>query len=170
MSIEDYKRHLDAQALQSHGKLSPSRELLEQLIDMVFRLDREAYLGGGTDHRAGDISGYRLGYNPDDATNASCSLNLQPSQISSSVNTPLYASTFNRRQRSSEALQNVAAECYIEGVSAPEVSKIFSLFGVEKITSTQKSNTSKKLDDGLKPQRSINLGEFPSPQSGSDAE
>ena len=37
MSIEDYKRHLDAQALQSHGKLSPSRELMEQLFDMVVR-------------------------------------------------------------------------------------------------------------------------------------
>ena len=47
MSIEDYKRHLDAQALQSDGKLSPSRELLEQLIDMVFRLDREVYHGVG---------------------------------------------------------------------------------------------------------------------------
>ena len=35
MSIEDYKRHLDARALQSPGKLSPSRNLLEQLIDIV---------------------------------------------------------------------------------------------------------------------------------------
>ena len=89
MSIEDYNRHLDARALQSNGKLSQSRELLEQLIDMVFRLDREAYLGVDTDHRAGDISGYKNGYNPDGATNASCLLNLLPSQISSSVNTPL---------------------------------------------------------------------------------
>ena len=78
MSIEDYKRHLDAQALQSHGKLSPSRELLEQLIDMVFRLDREVYLGVGADHRAGDISCYRHGYNPDGATNASGSLSTLP--------------------------------------------------------------------------------------------
>ena len=146
MSIEDYKCHLDAQALQSHGKLSPSRELLEQLIDMVFRLEREVYLGVGADHRAGDISGYRHGYNPDGATNASCSFNLLPSQISGSVKLPLSASTINIGQRSSEALLNVAAECYIEGVSAREVSKIFGLFGVEAITSTQVSNISKKLD------------------------
>ena len=101
MSIEDYNRHLDAQALQSHGKLSPSRELLEQLIDLVFRLDREVYLGVAADHRAGDISGYRRGYNPDGATNASGSLNLLPSQVSSSVKLPLYASTINPGQRSS---------------------------------------------------------------------
>ena len=75
MSIEDYKRHLDAQALQSHGKLSPSRELLEQLIDMAVRLDREANLGVSTDHRLGDNGGYRNGYNHDGATNALSSLN-----------------------------------------------------------------------------------------------
>ncbi len=39
----------------------------------------------------------------------------------------------------------------IEGVFAPEVSKTSSLFGVETITSAQISNTSKKLDEGLKP-------------------
>ena len=149
MSIEDYKRPLDAQALQFHGKLFPSRELLEQLIDIVFRLDREVYLGVGADHRAGGVSGYRHGYNPDGTTNASGSLNLLPSQRSSSVNTPLYASTINRGQRSSEALLNVAAESNIEGVSPSEVSKIFSLFGVETITSTQVSNTSKKLDEAF---------------------
>ena len=70
MSIDDYKCHLDAQALQSHGNLSPFRKLLEQLIHMVFRLDREAYLGVDDDHYAGDIGDYRNGYNPDGATNA----------------------------------------------------------------------------------------------------
>ena len=59
-----------------------------------------------------------------------------------------------RGQRSSEALLNVAAECYMEGVSAREVSKIFSLFGVETITSTQELNTSKSWMKGL------NLGEL----------
>lgn len=101
---------------------------------MVVRLDREAYLGVGADYRAGDMSGYRNGYNPDGATNASGSFNLRPSQRFRSVNTPLYSSTVNRGQRGSEALLNVLAECYIGGVSAREVSKIFSLFGVEMIT------------------------------------
>ena len=128
---------------------------------MIFRLDREAYIGVGADHRAGDISGYRNGYNPDGATTASGSLNLLPSQISSSVNTPLYPGTVNRGQRSSEALLNVAAECYIEGVSAGKVSKIFCLFGVETITATQVSNTSKKLDERFEPWRNRDLGEFP---------
>ena len=51
MSIEDSKRHLDAKASQSHGKLSPFRELLDQLIDMFVRLDREAHLGVDSDLR-----------------------------------------------------------------------------------------------------------------------
>ena len=95
---------------------------MEQLIDMVFRLDREAFLGVGADHRAGEISGYRNGYNSHSATNASVSLNLLPSQISSSGNTPLHSSTINRGQRIREVCMNVAAGCYIEGVSAREVS------------------------------------------------
>ena len=93
---------------------------------MIVRLDRVAYLGVGSDHRLDEIGGYRNGYNPDGATYASGSLNLLPSQISSSVNTPLYLSTINRGQRCSETLLNVAAGYYIEGVSACDVSKIFS--------------------------------------------
>lgn len=42
MSKKVYKRRLDTQALQSHGNLSPSRELLEHSIDAQVRLDREA--------------------------------------------------------------------------------------------------------------------------------
>ena len=52
-------------------------------------------------------------------------------------------------------------ECYIEGVYAREVSKISSLFGVETITSTQVSNTCRKLDEGFEPWRNRDLGEFP---------
>ena len=39
MSIEDFKRQLGAKELQSYGKHSLCRELLEQLTDMLVRLD-----------------------------------------------------------------------------------------------------------------------------------
>ena len=76
------------------------------------------------------------------------------------MNTPLYLCPINRAQWCSEALLNVAAERYIEGVSAREVSKIFSLFEVETITSTQVSNASKTMDEGFEPWRNRDLGEF----------
>ena len=66
-----------------------------------------------------------------------------------------------RGQQSIVALLNVEASCYIDCVSAREVRKIFNLFGVGAITSTQVSNTSKKLDEGFEPWRSRDLGEFP---------
>ena len=160
MSIDDYKRQLDAQALQSHGKLSPFRELLEQLFDMIVRLDRKAYLRVGSNHRLGDIGGYRNGYNPDGATNASGSLNFLPSQTSSSVNTPLYPSANNRGQRISEALLNAVAECYIEGFSTRDSGKILEQFGIESMSSTQQSNTNEKLDEGFEPWRHRGLEEF----------
>ena len=77
------------------------------------------------------------------------------------MNTPLYRSTINRGQRSSKAVLNVASECFIEGVSAGEVCKIFNRFGIETITSTQASKTSKKLDERFAPWRNRDFGEFP---------
>ena len=161
MSIEDFKRQLDANELQSYGKHSPFREMLEQLIETLVRLDREAYVGVGYDHRVSDVSGYRNGSNPTSVTHASGSLNSMASQVSRSADTPLYPNIINRGQRSSEALLNVATECYIEGVSTREVRKIFNLFGIETISSTQVSNTSKKLDEGFDPWRNRDLGDFP---------
>ena len=69
------------------------------------------------------------------------------------MNTPLYPITINRGQRSSEAYLNVVAECYIKGVYAREVSKIFNLFGLELISLTQLSIICKKLNEALEPWR-----------------
>ena len=161
MSIENYKRHRDAQEIQSDGKLSPIRELLEQLFEMVVRLDREASLGVSYAHRVGDIGGYRSGYLPDGAPKTSGSLSSLTPTISDTVDTPLYRNTMNRGQRSSEALLNVAAECYTEGVCTGDISKIFKPFGIESMSSTQVSDTSKKLDEGFEPWRNRDIGEFP---------
>ena len=61
MSTENFNRQLDAKESQSYGKHSPFREMLEQLIDTLVRLDREAYVGVGNDHRVSDVSDYRNG-------------------------------------------------------------------------------------------------------------
>ena len=87
MSIKDFKRQLDAKELQSYGKHSPAGEMLEQLIDTLVRLDREAYVGVGNDHRVSDVSGNRNGYNPTSVTHVSCSMNSMASQVSSSAET-----------------------------------------------------------------------------------
>ena len=58
MSAEDYNRQRDVIEMQSHGKISPIRQLLEQLFDMVVRLDREASFGVSYAHQVGEIGGY----------------------------------------------------------------------------------------------------------------
>ncbi len=161
MSIEDYKRQRDAMEVPSHGNLSPVRELLQQLLDTVVRLDREASLGGGYGHRVGEFGGHRNGYKPEGLPNTSGSLNSLASKVSGSVDTPLYPETMNRGQRSSEALVNVAAECYLEGVYSREISRRFKPFGIETMSSAQVSNTNKKLDEGFEPWRNRDLGDFP---------
>ena len=77
------------------------------------------------------------------------------------MDTSLCPDTIKRGQQSSEALLNVAAECYIEGVYSRENSKRFEPFGIKSISSTQVSSISKKLDEGFEPWRNRDLGEFP---------
>ena len=161
MSIEEYNRQRDAKEMQSQGKLSPIRELLEQLFDMVVRLDHEGRFGASYAPRVGEVGGYRNGYIPDGVSSASGSLHSLASKISDTVDIPLYRNAVNRGQRSSEALLNVAAECYIEGVYTRDISKIFKPFGIESMSSTEVSNTSKKLDEGFEPWRNRDLGDFP---------
>ena len=47
--------------MQSQDKVSPVRELLEQLFDLVVRLDCEARLGLSYGHKAGEIGVYGNG-------------------------------------------------------------------------------------------------------------
>ncbi len=128
---------------------------------MVVRLNREASLEGSYVHRASKIGGYRNGYKSEGLPNASGSLNFLVSKMSGSVDTPLYLDTMNRGHRSSEALLNVAAECYIKGVNSCEISKIFKPFDIESMSSTPVSNINQKLDEGFETSRNRNLVEFP---------
>ena len=103
--------------------------------------------------RVSEIGGYRNGYKPDDVSNTSGSLNSPASMISDTVDIPLYRSSINRGQRSSEALLNIVVGCYIEGVYTRDTRKIFKPFGIESTSSTAVLNTNKKLDEGFEPWR-----------------
>ena len=161
MNLEDYKRLHEAMEVPSQGTGSPFRDLLEKMFDEIVRLERESTRGVSYDHRVGDSVSYTNSYKQNGISRPSGTLNGLVSSELSPVDTPLYPSTFKRGQRSSEALLNAAAECYIEGVSTRDIGKIFDQFGIESMSSTQVSNTSKKLDEGFEPWRNRYLGEFP---------
>lgn len=61
--------------IQSHGNISLARKLLEQLVDMVVRLDQETRHGVIYSHRVGEIGGYRNDYKPVGLVHSSGSLN-----------------------------------------------------------------------------------------------
>ena len=85
---------------------------MEHLFDVVVRLEPEACLGVTCGHWVNEIDGYRNGYKPNIVSIPLGSLHFRASKISVSVETPLYANTLELGQWSSEALKNVAAECY----------------------------------------------------------
>ena len=136
MNLEDYKRLHEAMEVTSQGTGSPFRDLLEKMFNEIVRLERESTRGVNYDHRVGDSVSYTNSNKLNRISRPSGTLNGLVSSEPSPVDTPLYPSTFKRGQRSSEALLNAAAECYIEGVSTCEVRKIFILFGIETILST----------------------------------
>ena len=121
MSIENFKRHLEAKELQSYGEYSPFREMLEQSKSTLVRLNRKAYLRVNYDHRACQNGSYANSFESNGISKTSRTLNRLVSDLPNPVDTPLYASKIKRSQRNSEALLNVATECYIEGVSTREV-------------------------------------------------
>ena len=157
MNLEDFKRLHEAMEVPSQGMGSPFRDLLEKMFNEIVRLERESTRGVSYDQRGGENGIYK----PNGISRPSGTLNGLVSSEPSPVDTPLYPSKFKLGQRSSEALLNAAAECYIEGVSTRDIGKIFDQFGIVSMSSTQVSNTSKKLDEGFEPWRNRYLGEFP---------
>ena len=130
------------------------------MFDEIVRLEREPTRGMNYVPRSGKNGGYTISYKSEGDSKLSGTSNWLVSDVPNPVDTPLYENTIIPGQRSSDALPNVAAECYIEGVSAREVNKIFKLVGVETIMSIQVSNSSKNLDEGFESWRNSDFGEF----------
>ena len=130
MNLEDYKRLHEALEIPSQGTGSPYRELLEKMFEVIIRLEREAVLGMKHDHRADRNGSYTNSFKSEGISKTFCTLNRLVSDEPNPVDTPIYPNTFKRGQRSSEALLNAAAECYLEGVSTRDISKIFWQIGV----------------------------------------
>lgn len=122
------------------------------MFDTVLRLDREACLGVSDSHRVHAIGGCRDGYKPDDGCIYRIRLvDLEGSKISDSVDTPLYANTVNRGQRSSKALLSVAADCCIKRIYTRDISKISKPFSTDSMSLTRVPNLTKKLGAGFEP-------------------
>ena len=149
MNLEDCEWLYEAVEIPSQRTGSPFKELLEKMFEVMIRLERKAVLGINDNHLVSPSGSYTNSFNSDVLSKTSGTLNRLASDVPSPVDTPLYPSKIKRGQRNSEALLNVAAECYIEGVSAGEGSRIFKLFEVGPITSTQVSDTSKKAGRSL---------------------
>ena len=125
MNLEDCKPLDEALEIPSKGTGYPYRELLENMFEVVIRLDREAVLGMNYDHRAGQNGSYTNSFKSDGVSKTSGTLNRLVSDVPNPVGTPLYPNTIKRCQRSIEALLNTVAECYLEGVSTRDSGKIF---------------------------------------------
>ena len=109
------------------------------MFEFVIRLESEAVLGMNYDHRVAQNGSCTNSLKSEGISKTSGTLNRLVSDVPNPVDTRLSSSTFKRGQRSSEGLLNAATKCYLEGVSTWDISKIFDLFGIELMSSTQES-------------------------------
>ena len=130
MNLENCKRLHEALEIPSQGTGSPYRELLEKMLEVVIRLEREAVLGMNYDHRAGQNGSYTNSFKSDGISKTSGTLNRLVSDVPNPVGAPRYPNTIKRGQRSIEALLNAVAECYLDGVYTRDRGKNFDQFGI----------------------------------------
>ena len=160
MNIEVYGQLHEPMEIPSQGTGSSFRELLKKMFEVVFRLIREATRGVNYVRRVVDNGSYTESYKSEGVTKPYGNSTWLVSYVPMPFDTPLYQNTFKRGQRNSEVLLNASAKLYIGGVSTRDNVKMFDQFGIESMSSTQMSNTIKKLDEGSEPQRNRDLGEF----------
>ncbi len=133
------------------------RELLEAILNVTMKLERENALQAKPYERKEERKGYANGYKPKTLNTRTGALNLQ---IPQTRGFDFYPECLEKGCRSERALKLAIAEMYLKGVSTRKVEAITkALCGLE-FTSMQVSRAAKELDDEFEKFRDRILGRF----------
>ena len=118
-------------------------QIIEQLMNVAMKAEREQYLKAGTYERKEEREGYANGYKPKTLQTRMGKLNLVIPQVREGG---FYPEALEKGLRSERALLTICAEMYVNGVSTRKVKAITEeLCGVE-ITAMQVSRAAAKLE------------------------
>ena len=146
----------------SREKVTPFKEILETVYNLVMKVEQAQFLGASHYQRTGTHRrGYANGYKPKRLATPAGVLDLSVPKTANHGDTPFYPSVIERGQRSCENLQMAVAECYFRGVSTRNVGAIFAHFDIKNISSDQVSEATKKLGADFETWRTRALGEYP---------
>jgi putative transposase len=131
------------------------RLLLQSLLNVLMKLEREEALGAKPYERSEERKGYANGFKPKLFKSRLGQLDLQIPQIRGFS---FYPQALEKGSRSERALKLAVAEMYLKGVSTRRVEKVTqALCGLE-LSSTQVSRAAQELDEEFEKFRNRPLG------------
>ena len=131
-------------------------QIIEQLMNVAMKAEREQYLKAGSYERNEEREGYANGYKPKTLQTRMGKLNLAIPQVREGG---FYPEALEKGLRSERALLAICAEMYVNGVSTRKVSHIVEkTFGCE-ISASQVSRATAELDEKLQEWRNSVLSE-----------
>jgi putative transposase len=132
------------------------KPVLELLLNVAMKVERERFLGAGAHERCEDRKGHANGYKPKQVQTRMGALDLAVPQVRDGG---FYPSSIEKGSRSEKALKLAIAQMYLEGVSTRRVQDITERLCGYEISSTQVSRVTQELDEHFEKFRSRPLGE-----------
>ena len=140
------------------GGADQIRPVIEQLLNIAMRLEREQFLQAKPYERTQQRRGYANGYEPKRLDTPFGTLALEIPKTRNHGDTPFYPQSLERGRRVTRATMLCLAHMWVDGVSTRRTEKILAQFGLEKISATQVSRATKMLDEELNKWRKRQLG------------
>ena len=134
------------------------RSLLEGILNILMKLEREKTLQAKPYERTEERQGYANGFKPKVLNTRMGVLDLQVPQVRGLT---FYPQCLDKGCRSERALKIAVAEMYLKGVSTRKVEAITQALCGMDFTSMQVSRAAKELDENFEAFRSRPLGVFP---------
>lgn len=134
---------------------SGMRQLLQSILNVSMKLEREQALGAKPYERNEERKGYSNGFKPKTLNSRLGSLDLQVPQVRG---LSFYPQSLEKGSRSERALKLAVAEMYLKGVSTRKVERITEALCGVHFTSMQVSRATSELDEEFESFRNRPLG------------
>lgn len=131
------------------------RQLLQSILNVTMKLEREQALGARAYERNEERKGYSNGFKPKILNSRLGSLDLQIPQVRG---LSFYPQCLEKGSRSERALKLAVAEMYLKGVSTRKVEKITEALCGVHFNSMQVSRATSELDEEFDRFRNRSLG------------
>jgi putative transposase len=132
------------------------KPVLEALINMAMKVERERFLKAESHERTEERTGYANGYKPKQLNTRMGQLSLEVPQVRG---LGFYPQSLEKGSRSEKALKLAIAEMYLQGVSTRKVQDITEKLCGYEVSSSQVSRVTQELDEQFEQFRNRPIGE-----------